>query len=83
MSRPRLHYRLEDGELLCGGPRGELAGEPWDVDCPGCLAVARAESVDQPLEPHPFRHPQHCATCNITDPLRWARRDRPSWNGHW
>jgi hypothetical protein len=54
-----------------------------DIDCRSCIAVLRAESVDQRGVPHPFVHSGHCVECNLNDPVRAFRRDQPSWNGRW
>jgi hypothetical protein len=35
--------------------------EPWQVTCRASFAVARAESVDDRLKPHPFAYHEHCA----------------------
>jgi hypothetical protein len=55
--------------------------EPWLVTCPACIDVAIAESVDQPLQPHPFKYHEHCAACHTNDPSRPWRRDARPWNG--
>lgn len=41
------------------------------------------ESVDNPLKPHPFKWPTHCASCHVNDPVRAFRRDAKPWNGSW
>jgi hypothetical protein len=73
--QPDQHYRLDDGNMLCGSADGTSTREPWRVTCRACLAVARAESVDDRLKPHPFAYPEHCAACHSDDPLRAFRRD--------
>jgi hypothetical protein len=79
-----LHYRLEGGGTLCGSTDGgSTRDRPWAVNCPACLQVAAAESIDQRSEPHPFAYPSHCAACNLNGPVRALRRDRPNWNGRW
>jgi hypothetical protein len=79
-----VHYRLEDSTLLCGASEGlSTHDEPWNVTCPACIAVARAETVDDRLKPHPFKYPEHCAACHEIDPYRAWRRDAKPWNGSW
>jgi hypothetical protein len=54
--------------MLCGAADGVSTREPWDVNCPACLAVARAESVVGRTKPHPFRYTEHCASGHGTIP---------------
>ena len=48
--------------------------------CPSCTREP-VEPVDDIRQPHAFRHPDHCARCNLDDPVRWVRRDPKAWNG--
>jgi hypothetical protein len=73
------HYRLDDGNMLCGVADGIGTRDPWGVTCGACMAAARAESVDQP-GPHPFLHTEHCSACLAFGPRR--RYDARTWNGH-
>jgi hypothetical protein len=66
--------------MLCGAADGISTREQWTVTCRACLAVARAESVDQP-GPHPFVHTEHCAVCLGDGPRR--KYDARPWNSSW
>jgi hypothetical protein len=75
-----VHYRLDDGSVLCGAADGMSTRDPWSVACSACLAVARAESVAPDItKPHPFVHTVHCSACLALRPKR--QYDAKPWNG--
>jgi len=39
------------------------------------------QAIDDRRQPHPFRYPEHGATCSLDDPVRWARRESDPWDG--
>jgi hypothetical protein len=80
-----------DAEVRCNGC--DLVGQPtrdWTVIefvdgsrisyCASCTREP-VEPVDDVLQPHPFRHPTHCATCCSNDPYHGRRRETKPWNG--
>jgi hypothetical protein len=67
MLRRGVHYKTDAGTALCGA---ELTAdnwvdwtEAWEANCPDCLRVAAAESVDDRSKPHSYRDPWHCLEC--------------------